>query len=134
MKKVLNLVGKIRLWIWWNILIGRKRRQEWERYMDELFSLLPAYGRRATTFSEGAPGSVEWLRKIGDFWQGARKGVGITQEELAERMGVTSTKLQFLELGTEPPTTNLLRRLAEALGNPTLYDEFLQKFGGNRAG
>jgi transcriptional regulator with XRE-family HTH domain len=46
----------------------------------------------------------------------ARAGAGLTQAELAERMGTTQSVIARLESGRVQPTTATLRRLARATG------------------
>ena len=46
----------------------------------------------------------------------ARAGAGLTQAELAERMGTTQSVIARLESGRVQPTTATLQRLARATG------------------
>jgi len=46
----------------------------------------------------------------------ARASAGLTQAELAERMGTTQSVIARLESGRVQPTTATLRRLARATG------------------
>jgi ribosome-binding protein aMBF1 (putative translation factor) len=47
---------------------------------------------------------------------GARLAAGLTQKELAEKMGTTQSAIARLESGSQMPTLNTLFRLAAALG------------------
>lgn len=47
---------------------------------------------------------------------GARAAAGLTQAELAERMGTTQSVIARLEAGRVRPTTATLRRVAQATG------------------
>ena len=46
----------------------------------------------------------------------ARLNAGLTQRQLAERLGTTQSAIARLENGNSTPTVETLRRLAEALG------------------
>lgn len=50
-----------------------------------------------------------------------RKAKGLTQEELAERAGISWSQVQKLEYGQSRPSWQTLQGLAEALG-PAVYD------------
>jgi ribosome-binding protein aMBF1 (putative translation factor) len=47
---------------------------------------------------------------------GARAGAGLTQGELAERMGTTQSAIARLEGGRSRPSTSTLEKLAKATG------------------
>lgn len=47
---------------------------------------------------------------------GARIAAGLTQKQLAQRMGTTQSAIARLESGTRTPTIDTLYHLAEALG------------------
>lgn len=47
----------------------------------------------------------------------ARAAAGLTQEELAHRMGTTRTAVVRLESGRQKPSTRTLERFAEATGH-----------------
>lgn len=49
----------------------------------------------------------------------ARRGLGMTQETLAERAGVTPQVISRYELGKLLPSFGMLDRLADALGTDT---------------
>jgi ribosome-binding protein aMBF1 (putative translation factor) len=46
----------------------------------------------------------------------AREAVGLTQTELARRMGTTQSAIAAIEAGARTPTVDLLERLARACG------------------
>ena len=48
--------------------------------------------------------------------QKVRKEKGLTQEQLAEKIGVTLTYIGYLELGYKLPNMHMLQKLADALG------------------
>jgi transcriptional regulator with XRE-family HTH domain len=50
-----------------------------------------------------------------------RKAAGLTQEELAERAGISWSQVQKLEYGRSRPTWQTLQGLARALG-PEVYE------------
>jgi len=45
----------------------------------------------------------------------ARKGVHITQQELAKKTGISQADISKIENGTRNPTLNMLKRLADGL-------------------
>jgi len=47
---------------------------------------------------------------------GARLAAGLTQKELAEKMGTTQSAIARLESGSQMPTLDTLHRLATVLG------------------
>ena len=47
----------------------------------------------------------------------ARAAAGLTQEQVAERMGTTRTAIARLESGRQMPSTRTLARFAEATGH-----------------
>jgi len=47
--------------------------------------------------------------------QKARKNRGLTQVELAKKVGVSRVTIAYLESGKRQPSMNLLHRLAKAL-------------------
>ncbi|KIX78815.1 hypothetical protein SF23_04405 [Streptomyces sp. MBRL 10] len=57
-------------------------------------------------------------RVIGARIRAARTDAGLTQEALAERVGVDNKTIHRVEYGTSDPTLSLLLRLADALGVP----------------
>lgn len=52
----------------------------------------------------------------------ARAGTGITQAELAERMGTTQSAIARLESGRVSPTVETLQKYARALGKRLKID------------
>lgn len=50
--------------------------------------------------------------KVAEF----RKAAGMSQAELAEKVGVTQGFISHIEANTRKPTLGLLQRLADALG------------------
>ncbi len=61
--------------------------------------------------------------------QKLRKQKGLTQAELAEKVGVSSRSIQNYELGSRYPKRNILDKLCEVLGTKIEYlvssDDFL---------
>lgn len=60
-----------------------------------------------------------------------RKLKGMTQQQLADRLGVSVAVLGSLERGTRKPETKLLTRIAETLG--VSYEELTAEGPGNGA-
>lgn len=54
-----------------------------------------------------------------------RKELGLTQEELAERVGVTRQTIIALEKGRYSPSLILAHRIARALGREHIEDIFI---------
>lgn len=48
----------------------------------------------------------------------ARKGKGLTQKELADKMGISAVNISQLESGTRVPTMETIKRISTALGVP----------------
>ena len=61
---------------------------------------------------------------IGSRIKSLRRGKGLTQEALAERIGISSKYLSSIERGKENPTLDTLIQLASAL-NVELFEIFL---------
>lgn len=60
--------------------------------------------------------------EIGDKIRLSRKKAGITQKELAERVGVTTRSIQYYEGNIrKPQTTEIIIKLAAALGQDVNY-------------
>jgi DNA-binding XRE family transcriptional regulator len=85
---------------------GARRYQRWR---DRLLST--PEGRQ--TYEEEAAKLELWLQLVE-----ARQAAGLTQAELAERLGVSQAQVARLEKrGYDAYTLNSLRRYVEALGN-----------------
>jgi transcriptional regulator with XRE-family HTH domain len=54
--------------------------------------------------------------KLGLRLKTLRKAIGLTQQELADKVGVSRVYIQTLEANRRLPSMKLLERLAEALG------------------
>lgn len=52
---------------------------------------------------------------IGPAITGARELVGLTRDQLAEKIGIPATELELVELGKKEATPELLLKLAEGL-------------------
>jgi transcriptional regulator with XRE-family HTH domain len=55
---------------------------------------------------------------LGSNLRAARKKLGLTQEQVAERSGVHSTEVSRIEAGKRDPQVSTLRKLAAALEVP----------------
>lgn len=55
------------------------------------------------------------LKKFGENLQKVRKGKGISQEKLAEEIGVHRTYLSLVEKGDRNPSLRTIYRLSKAL-------------------
>jgi len=53
---------------------------------------------------------------VGERVRAARKGAGLTQRQMAERMGVTQPSIAAIEAGRTNPTLGQLAAIAGALG------------------
>ena len=53
---------------------------------------------------------------IGDVIREAREAAGLSQRELADRMGMAQPNLVPLERGRKSPTVRTLEKMADALG------------------
>jgi ribosome-binding protein aMBF1 (putative translation factor) len=60
--------------------------------------------------------------RIGERVRAQRERCGLTQAELARRMGVTQPTIARLEAGGTTPNMGTLRRIAEALGLELVID------------
>lgn len=56
------------------------------------------------------------IKKIGEKIRRLRKQQGLTQEELAVKVRVSSTYIGFIEQGLRNPSINTADKLARALG------------------
>ncbi len=52
----------------------------------------------------------------------ARREIGITQKELAEKTGITQGDISKLENGTSNPSLKTLQRIAKGLGKNLIID------------
>lgn len=67
-----------------------------------------------------AEGRLEYRRtrmavEVAEQVRARRTALGLTQEQLAERMGTTQSVIARLEAGGSPPSLRTLERLAEVL-------------------
>lgn len=53
---------------------------------------------------------------IGERIRAARKKAGLTQMELADKMGVTEPAIRAIEIRTKSPRVDTIERIASALG------------------
>ena len=53
---------------------------------------------------------------LGEEIRKARKGAGLTQEDLAFKAGVSRNYVSLLELGEKSPTVDTLMRICNAMG------------------
>lgn len=56
------------------------------------------------------------MANLGTNLREARKRLGLTQEQVAQRSGVHSTEISRIEAGKRDPQISTVRRLAKALG------------------
>lgn len=56
------------------------------------------------------------VKALGKKIQKLRKRKGLTQEELAEKLGLSRVYMGYIEQGRESPSLKLLIRLAKKLG------------------
>jgi len=54
--------------------------------------------------------------QLGKHIQKIRQAKDITQEELAEKIGVTQTWITYIETGRNKPNLKMLEKIAKALG------------------
>jgi transcriptional regulator with XRE-family HTH domain len=54
--------------------------------------------------------------QLGEMVRGRRKGLGLTQRTLAQKLGVESSHVAFIESGRRKPSLKLGARLADVLG------------------
>lgn len=118
---------------------------EFKIYMEELWVRLPKFGELAASIPAEAPGSVEWLGRIGKFWWLAREQQGLTRREVAQRIGVETDAVRFLEFGmgyselgiidqdgklnpSAAVESPLVGGYANALGRPELLEQFRDRF------
>ena len=58
----------------------------------------------------------EYDRKLAKHLQKLRKEKGFTQEQVAEKIGITLTYYGYLELAYKIPNMHMLQKIAKALG------------------
>lgn len=58
---------------------------------------------------------------VGDRIRNARKSVGVTQQELANRLGISYVGISQWENNSRNPKIETIRRIAKALGVPMAY-------------
>lgn len=66
----------------------------------------------------GASGEMNAVRRVGARFRALREQRGLTQAELAGRIGRSVNAMSALERGVNKPTFDVLQRLAGALGVP----------------
>ena len=54
--------------------------------------------------------------QLGELLKGRREGAGLTQRELARKLGVRGSHVAFIESGRRKPSLKLVARLADILG------------------
>lgn len=59
---------------------------------------------------------TELDKKLGRRLQKVRQDKGLTQEELAEKLGVSTTWIGYIETGYRVPNLKMVYRIANALG------------------
>lgn len=59
---------------------------------------------------------AEIYRKVGKRVQNIRSAKNMTQETLAEKVGMSAKYIGFIEQGRKRPRIHILNRLAKALG------------------
>ncbi|MGB3603614.1 MAG: helix-turn-helix transcriptional regulator [Gordonia sp. (in: high G+C Gram-positive bacteria)] len=80
-------------------------------YKDQYLASLDVEARRVHDQVYEAAGVA--MELAGIAYQ-ARQGAGLTQKQLAERMGTTQSSIAAVENGARTPTVNFLDRLARA--------------------
>ena len=60
--------------------------------------------------------SSGWDRRLGKLVKRLRKEQGLTEEQLADLVGVTGAFISHIEAGKREPSASVSRRLLEALG------------------
>lgn len=59
--------------------------------------------------------SMRAYKKLGDKIQRLRKNIGLTQEELAEKLNISRTHVGHIEQGRKNPSLKLLNKLSKVL-------------------
>lgn len=94
-------------------MVGRK----WEDIEAELL--------RDPAYAEALRNEFPY-REVADAFIGLRARFGLTQEELARKVGTTLSVIARLESGKHPVSVNMLYRVARAVGvswHPVFEDE-----------
>lgn len=60
-------------------------------------------------------GPKQTKEKLGKRVQKLRKGIGLSQEELAEKIGISRTHMGHIEQGRKSPSLKVMTKLAKAL-------------------
>lgn len=76
------------------------------------------YSKRHSGLDSLAPFNFLTIMKIGNIIKVARKKIGLSQGQLADRCSITVTYLSLIENDKKEPTISLLRTIAENLKLP----------------
>ncbi len=68
------------------------------------------------TYASPMPVNHQWTVKFSEHLAALRKQKGLTQQQLAERVGVHVVQLRRYEAGSSQPTLDVIRGIAVALG------------------
>ena len=71
---------------------------------------------KAKTFSERPDAKAEYDALAPQYEIECRKAIGMTQKELAERMGTAQANISRFESGNYNPSLSFLQKMAESLG------------------
>ena len=63
-------------------------------------------------------GNAKLPKSLGKKIQRKRKDLGLTQDELAEKVGISLTYMGFIEQGRYAPSLEVLNKIAKALKIP----------------
>ena len=63
-------------------------------------------------------GNAKLPKSLGKKIQKKRKDLGLTQDELAEKVGISLTYMGFIEQGRYAPSLEVLNKIAKALKIP----------------
>lgn len=88
-------------------------RAKWSELKEQQLSRMTAAERREY---DRAYGEAQLAAEIGDQVREARETAGLSQRELAERMGTSQAAVARLEAGGVGATVTTLHRVAVALG------------------
>jgi len=89
--------------------------QSWEKTKQDRRAAMSA-GERAA--SEARLARLAAALRVGIAIRDAREAAGVTQTELAARMGVAQSAVSRIEAGRANITVEMLTRIAAALGAP----------------